>query len=477
MTSFRILTLLAIVLQTLGSQVAHAVIFGGTDNRAVDTSGWQVGSGAVFNVPGRIAYWEGPPFGGGQHRSECRGDTKAFTDVLAAFAKIKASEKLLVVHDGVGQSFWLNMNRQPELEEKARIDWVFTAWKLANWEQARKFPADLRPPDVDPNAKEPTPQIDVYVGGLIDWDLVDVPDGIRVDDQRMAVHGFSTDDGRVFEGTLTDGKTSLPIPGRIELRQQKSKDGAVELAWTAVASAATDDEGHWSITNAPTGRVMLVAIAPGYADRVLGYERVGTQPSWSRHDGSLVEASSLSGRVTDAKGAPIEAATVYLTATTNDDGDKYTTGLKSRHTVNADGRFEIQGVPKGWATVWAGKAGFISRDGRTETIVPAEGIELVLTVAGEIDVEIDFQSYEDRGEKRPKGYIVQVAEAADAETKSSWGGSGNIDESAKRVFKNVPPGRYVLSGRPNPGSSAETTPPVTIDVRAGETSFVTLKAK
>jgi hypothetical protein len=41
----------------------------------------------------------------------------------------------------------------------------------------------------------------------------------------------------------------------------------------------------------------------------------------------------------------------------------------------------------------------------------------------------------------------------------------------------VPPGRYILSGRPNPGSDAEETDPVTVDLEGGQVSEVTLKAK
>ena len=41
----------------------------------------------------------------------------------------------------------------------------------------------------------------------------------------------------------------------------------------------------------------------------------------------------------------------------------------------------------------------------------------------------------------------------------------------------VPPGRYVLHGRPNPGSDGEQTAPVAVDLKGGQTAEVTLKAK
>src|SRR5262249_1254127 len=89
-----------------------ALIFAGEGDKPIDDPGWPAGAPIVFNQPGRIAYWEGPPFGGGQWHSECRGDANALNSVLAYFAKIDAKVKRLVIHDGVGRSFWLNPNNE-----------------------------------------------------------------------------------------------------------------------------------------------------------------------------------------------------------------------------------------------------------------------------------------------------------------------------------------------------------------------------
>jgi hypothetical protein len=105
---------------------SFAVIFGSEGNKPIDDPGWPAGAGIVFNQPGRIAYWEGPPFGGGQWHSECRGDAKLFNAALASFANIDAKTKRLVVHDGIGHSFWLNMNNEPLKAAAAQMDWSFT---------------------------------------------------------------------------------------------------------------------------------------------------------------------------------------------------------------------------------------------------------------------------------------------------------------------------------------------------------------
>jgi hypothetical protein len=59
----------------------------------------------------------------------------------------------------------------------------------------------------------------------------------------------------------------------------------------------------------------------------------------------------------------------------------------------------------------------------------------------------------------------------------SWGGSGNINDKNQITYEHIPPGRYVLSGQPNPGSVNQQTEPVTVDLKGGETAKVTLNAK
>jgi hypothetical protein len=55
--------------------------------------------------------------------------------------------------------------------------------------------------------------------------------------------------------------------------------------------------------------------------------------------------------------------------------------------------------------------------------------------------------------------------------------SKNIDVKNQVTFENVPPGRYSWRGQPNPGSSDERTEPVIVDLKGGEATEVSLKAK
>src|SRR5262245_37207000 len=197
-----------LLLTILAAPVAFDLITGGEGNKPIADPGWPAGAAALFNHPGRAAWWEGPPFGGGQWHAECRGDAKALNAVLADFARMDAKVKRVVVHDGTGYSFWLAPNHEPEKLAAAKIDWVFMVWQPANWGRVRKLPANLNP--TDPGDAGPPSQIDVFTAG-IRWADVTVPKGIEVVDQRLEAHGFRADDGAVIEGKVTDLSTGQPI--------------------------------------------------------------------------------------------------------------------------------------------------------------------------------------------------------------------------------------------------------------------------
>src|SRR4051812_26031125 len=102
--------LLAVAMTEAFVHRAAALIEGDVGNKPVTDPGWPQGAAAIFNHTGRIAYWVGPGFGGGQWTGEYRGNAKEFSGVLDSFSKLDVKNKRVVVHDGAGQSFWLNMN-------------------------------------------------------------------------------------------------------------------------------------------------------------------------------------------------------------------------------------------------------------------------------------------------------------------------------------------------------------------------------
>ena len=59
----------------------------------------------------------------------------------------------------------------------------------------------------------------------------------------------------------------------------------------------------------------------------------------------------------------------------------------------------------------------------------------------------------------------------------SWGGSGNIDAHDEIAFSDVPPGRYVLRGHPNPSRGDEQTEPLVAELKGGRITEIALAAK
>ena len=236
--------LLAVALTAVCCQTACALIMGGEGNSPIRDPGWPAGADAIFNTPARIAYWVGPPFGGGQWHAECRGDAQAFRAVLADFAKLDVKTKRLVVHDGVGCSFWLNPNREPARRAAAAVDWMFMVWVPRGWENVRKLPAELNPIDPKDADKGPPAQIDVYTGGNLRWSDMKVPEGIDLIDERLEMHGFKPSDGIVLEGKVIDLATRRPVAARIQLQHIESGPKG-KRTYTVVREATADRQGGW----------------------------------------------------------------------------------------------------------------------------------------------------------------------------------------------------------------------------------------
>ena len=181
-------TLLSLSVVLLACLPGHALISGGEGNEEVADRGWPEGSTAVANMKSRVAYWVGPPFGGGQYHFEFREESVAnFNKALELFAKIDAPKKELVVERGPKDSFWLEKGAREDDKIDARIDWMFVVWNLDTWKQLYNDPNNTFLAD-HPNFRKAVdpPRIHAYIGGggKIAWDDVKVPDGITVIDKR-----------------------------------------------------------------------------------------------------------------------------------------------------------------------------------------------------------------------------------------------------------------------------------------------------
>jgi hypothetical protein len=466
----RLFLVLCTVTVALCSREAFGLIMGGEGNKPVADPGWPTGAAAIFNTKSRIAWWEGPPFGGGQWHAECRGDANALEAVLADFAKLDVKSKRIVLQDGVGHSFWLAPNNEPEKLAAAAMDWRFMVWQPAKWERLRKLPADLDPTDPQHAASGPPSEIDVYTGGNVRWSEVSVPKGLEVIDKRLEGHGFTLADGAVLEGKVTDLATGLPVAATIELqRVEPQRTGG--YAYPRVAEVPSDAAGRWVLKKAPAGWFRVVAQADGFVSRVAGYARLDAQPRWVSYDCGLARPAAVSGRIIDDAGQPLADVEVRLQDARTEPGGRYESPRDHTFKTGTDGRFRADDVPLGKATIWIHKPGYC-RPGLGQPITtPKNDVELTMTKAARVIVTVDFT-----GKERPPGYIVQI-EPEGGSAVGTFGGSGNISAKNQIAYENVPPGRYVIRGHPNPSSEDQKTDPITIDLKGGQSAEVTLNAK
>jgi Carboxypeptidase regulatory-like domain len=452
------------------SQEVFALITGGEGNTPLRDPGWPAGAAAIFNTPSRIAWWEGPPFGGGQWHAECRGDAQALSAALADFAKLDVKTKRGVLHDGVGRSFWLNPNDEPAKREAARMDWRFMVWQVANGERLRELPTDLNPTDPEDADDGPPSQMDVSTGGNVRWADVLVPEGLKVVDQRLEAHGFTPADGVVLEGKVTDLATNKPVAANVRLERVDPQPNC-QYRYTKVAGTVADAKGRWVLKHAPEGWHRVVIEADGFVPRVAGYAKFEGQPHWRSYDAGLARPASVTGRVTDDAGRPLADVEVRIQDVTTSPGGRYESPLGYSFQTGTDGRFRANQVPVGQARISVHKPGY-TRPGLSQPITtPQENVELRMIQAGRIVVTVDFT-----GNQRPEAYIVGI-EPEEGEAVGRYGGSGHIDAKNQIGFENVPPGRYTLRGQPNPSSADQVTEAVTVEVTGGETAQVKLAAK
>ena len=456
--------LLALVLGWGVPSEAYALITGGEGNEPLHDPGWLKGAAAVFNAKARIAYWEGPPFGGGQYVGEYKGDAAAFNAVLVDFAKIEAQQRKLFVHDGIGNSFWLNINNEEGKRKQAEMDWSFTAWVPENWKRFRQG-AKARPDE-----EGPFPEIHLYVAGRVHWDEVKVPEGIEVIDERLESHGYAATDGTVLEGQIRDIETKAGMIAHIELQLIKTpKTGGYE--YETVLKTDSDAHGKWVLKSVPVGWYQVVASSAEYVTRTVAYERVKEGPRWIEVKTVLAKPGPVSGIVVDADGKPLADVNVRFDDPIAEPGENYSATRSEAVKTDANGKFFCDQIPRGKTTIWIHKEGYCRPGLGLPVQTPISDVTLTMQKSAQIEVVVDFSK-----SKRPEGYIVQI-EPEGGSVVGSWGGSGNIDAANTITFQNVPPGRYVLKGRPNPGSTNDETELVTIELLGGETEPVVLEAK
>jgi hypothetical protein len=85
------------------------------------------------------------------------------------------------------------------------------------------------------------------------------------------------------------------------------------------------------------------------------------------------------------------------------------------------------------------------------------------------------------GEPVTSKYMVEIAEEGVDLTKGggigSWGGSANIGVDGTFTFENIPPGCYIVTGKPNPGRIDDRTEPLKVKIEGRDRHSIKLIAK
>ena len=445
----------------------YAIIFGGEGNKPLRDPGWPKGAAEVFNWKTRIAYWEGPPFGGGQWHAESKGNAEEVNRVLQAFEKIEAKQKRVILKSGIGYSFWLDPNRDRRHDKKTKIDWEFTVWVPKSWEFQKTLPPGMSAISGEPG-EEPVPVLTIYTS-FVKREKLELPKGLIIEDNTLEGHGFTKKDGRVLQGRVVDAESQEPLLATIRF-ESISKNPKGGYTYEQSEELKTNANGEWTKRNVTRKWSRIIVEAVGYSPRIVSHIRYDHQPGWAFLGSTLSKSTSLSGRVVNEQGQPLSGVRVRLSGVTVGDTSAYKTPLSESKT-NADGYFEFPVAPKGKGTLTVYKTGLNGPPLGQKITIPEDGLTVKMTQAAEFTVKVHFANG-----KAAESYIVNV-EPVGGNKVGTWGGSATLDENNSYHFNNVPPGSYNVVVRPNPGSSKSTTEPVKVELNGGESKTVEVKYK
>ena len=438
---------------------AAALITGAIGNEPVRDAGWPLGAVDVANLKTRVAWWEGPPFGGGQYQFLYRGSTDDFNAALAAFAKVRAPRIELVVLDGPYESFFLKIDRQEKDKPRpdARVDWTFDVWIPANWHRLYNNPKSVFGSD-QPNFRKPVdpPRVHLYVGGgSVEWDKVKVPAGVTVVDKRASASGLRIEGGAVLRGGVYDMATGKPVSRARVTISKHVKQGEYE----DIASAEADGLGAFEVKKIPAGSYRVAVAPEGYAARLVGHEAF-TGNGLREVNVELMAEAKLAGTVTDDGGKPVKGVKVRATPM-GIDGRGYTPLGDAEAKTDEGGKFVLSDLPQGFAEVWCTAPGYFQPESVGKLYdVPSTDLTIKLVGTGRLTVTVVAPDGTPVG-----GGDVHVHVNPEGNPIGKWGGSAQLKPDGTYEFDGVPPGKYWASTVFNPGP-AEQNPaakPVTVE--------------
>jgi hypothetical protein len=463
MTARRLAVLLLVAL-TLPTS---ALIMVGRGNAPVSDAGWPLGAVDIANLKTRIGWYEGPPLGGGEWCFLYRGDTAALNEALKALGAVRAPAGVRVVlHDGPQNCSFLADPKDPKAD--TRHDWSFTVWVPESWHRLYNDPRSTFAAD-QKNFRAPVapPRIDVYLTPKIDWRQVKVPDGIPVTDERVT-GGAASDKapkGATIRADVFDMASNKPLAGaevRVERNTGKSD------AWDKVAAATTDATGRVTLADVPAGNYRLVVAATGFAPRMIGYEEL-KDGAGRKLTVELSRAVRFTGTVTDDAGHPVPGIAVRADNTMGIDGRGYPLPQHAEDKSDAQGRFTLADVPAGYLQPFAHAPGWFPLESiKLQAVPPTTPVVVRVVATGGLRGKVV-----DRNGKPVGGGSINANPPGDPIGK--WGGSMNTAADGTFEFKDVPPGPYTVSTRPQMPGVPKDPNAVEVHVASGKVTDVTVK--
>jgi len=436
LTMALLLTTPGLALQTVGGDAP------------VQNHGWPVGSVRLANLPTRISYWAFcPPLGrtDSMYQFEYHAEnTEQFNQALNVFAEIRAGRLELIVHNGPKIDYF---NRNQSAKQKDRIDWTFTIGNPDDWDKLYNSPQSHKLHSDHPNFKKPVdpPRMDLYVGGgAVVWDQVKVPKNVVVIDKRPGSISPKFAGKGLVRAKIFDLATGKPIAGAEVVLMKREDRGE----YKEVKRGKTNKKGFAQIAGIPTGYYDVRILADGYVARRQGNWN-NNLPEFLKFKISLARPECVKGVVTDADGKPIEGVKVRATDIIEDAGFGYQCVGERSSTTDKQGRFEICSLPPGSMGIRCESRSLNLKNSIFEQYdIPSDDIKLVMTGTGTISGKVV-----DKDGNRPAGGIVLELEPEGGNKPGTWGYSGHLSADGTFKISGIPPGRYVISTRPNPGNS------------------------
>ena len=491
----RVLSLLFILsLAWLLPNAVYALIEVCYGNRPTQNMGWPTGAEAVANLPSRLGYMVGPPFGGGEYyfNYNCK-DTAEFNRALQKFGAIQAprmarrslisldgqrthilDEKplLLVVHDWTKEPWppWPEGHGKEAAKDTKRVDWTFTIWVPESFHSLFSSPKGSFDSD-HPNFRQPVPppRIDVYLGGdsPIVWEEVEVPANVKMIDMRAKARPVNVDAGGVIRGGVFDMATHQVVVGADVVLFQRTEPHQ----WKEASRTRTDKDGFFEVQVIPKGYYEIHICADGYADRNVSVFHNHNGHAYCEFDALLMKTVSRKGIVQDSKGNPIPGVTVYARNTLGIDGLGYECSVDPCAMTDEKGRFELHSLPGGFTQIWC-RAPSLHQETSIFNVYEVSAkpwrkpdpIRIIMSGTGMVRGKVIGKD----GKPPTREFIVEL-EPKEGVKVGSWGGSIKCKKDGSFEFKGVPPGEYIVVAKPNPMREGEASEPKLVTITVGGT--------